>query len=199
MTGTSGVKPDEIGLVPAADGNGIKIRVITPELAQAYEDVNDIPLLQGGISISVNTTLWDLRSRIANSLGRVLDTNLYQTQTEECNCTFAKQVQKHGIWTKLDCSGHSTSSSSPCIFPSIIDQDVVSSTCAICSSPILDHQKSENTVLECAAKVFVRTDTGCGHIVHSTCPQQEEAWVCPSECERCRLPLNLRLCERSRG
>ena len=89
VTGTNGVKPDEIGLVPAADGSGIKIKVITLALAQAYEDANNISLLQGGMSISVNTTLWDLRSRIANSLGQVLDNDLYQTQTEECNCTFA--------------------------------------------------------------------------------------------------------------
>lgn len=71
-----------------------KIRIITPALAQANKDFKAIPLLQGGANITPNTTLWDLKVRIANSLGHVLDDGLRPASHQDCNCGLVKQLKK---------------------------------------------------------------------------------------------------------
>lgn len=171
--------------------SGIKIRVITPALAQIHENVNTIPLLHGGVPVPLTTTLWDVRSRIANSLGIVLDEAMLPVH-QECNCTFAQQIKAHGIWETNDCLGHDLSDPTVCVFRCSGREDPMADACALCSLPIAEHHGNDLGLQQfghpdCTAKVSMRTDAGCHHILHSTCAQNK-SWKCPSGCQKCELP-----------
>lgn len=184
------MKRENYDIAPTADSTGFKIRIITPALAKAHADTKDIPLLQGGIAIPGSTTLWDLRSSIANSLGSVVIDDL-PGLTPECNCAFAKHIQRQGAWMKLECLGHSDSLT-PCIFPPINSLNPLSSSCAICSSPISTKNhavSSDSEHLDCVGEIFVRTDTGCGHVLHRKCIKEGKAWICPISCQACKYHI----------
>ena len=87
---------------PATAANGIKIRIITPALAKTFPDISTIPLLQGGVFIPLGISLWDLKTKIANSLGHTLDNVCPSMEFQPCNCTLVKYMLKRGILRSLD-------------------------------------------------------------------------------------------------
>lgn len=175
-----------------SDYKGLKIRVITPALAKKHDSTKTIPLLDGGAPIANDTTLCELKTRIAQSLGYPVE-NLPATEGyRECNCAFARQILNRGIWKKVDCTTH-TGPAVPgqdltyCQFHSPSAQGLMSSLCAICSDTLSNHQGRENTSpsqsRDGCHNVFLRTDTACKHVLHSQCLQTDKTWTCPSSCQ----------------
>lgn len=133
------------------------------------------------------TTLWDLKARIANSFGHVLDDGLRLDDPQECNCAFAKYIQKQGVWRKLDCMGHTDSGGEPssCQFLSVNGLDISSSQCAICKALVQTHDeqcKYKPAGDFCTSSIFLRMDTRCNHIIHSGCAAHAAKWTCPPSC-----------------
>ncbi|KAK4695882.1 hypothetical protein P7C71_g1945, partial [Lecanoromycetidae sp. Uapishka_2] len=88
---------ENFGTFPSNGSNGgVKIRVITPALAYEHVDINDIPLLHGGITVPVNTTLWDIKLQISRSLALTLEP-IPPRFPPECNCNFAHRIQDYGV------------------------------------------------------------------------------------------------------
>jgi len=141
------------------------------------------------------TTLWDLKARIANSLGHVLDDGLRPDNQQECNCAFAKYIQTQGVWQKLDCMGHTDFGAEPssCQFQSLNDMISLSGQCAICNALIKIHDEScehKPTRNTCTSSIFVRMDTKCKHMIHSGCAAHAAKWTCPPSCQTSLHPSN---------
>lgn len=168
-----------------ADDNGFRIRVITPALASAFEDHNFIPLFQGGIPVPGTTTIWDLRCKIANTLGGNLNEESYATH-QECNCAFARQIQKQGVWEKLQCSAVSNASTHSCSFLIEDGRDVGYATCAICKLSLSDSGSEKKNDTICGslrpAMAFIQTNTACQHALHQHCVNEQGPWSCPLTC-----------------
>lgn len=80
-------------------GETFKIRVITPVLARAHSNRNNIPIIRG--SVTSETTLRQLKGLIVNHLG--LDVGNSVQCHEECNCSFARHI--NGNASVQDTSG----------------------------------------------------------------------------------------------
>lgn len=174
------------------DYKGLKIRVITPELAKRHDSTKTIPLLDGGTPVAPSMTLCELKDRIAQSLGYVVENLPTADEYRECNCAFTRQILNRGIWKKFDCATHtgdavSDQDLSCCQFHSPSTQSLMSNLCAICSDTILNHRPRETTSLDQTRdgchNIFLRTDTACQHTLHSQCLQLHKSWTCPSSCQ----------------
>lgn len=184
--------------LPDSTAEALKVRVITPSLARAHEDVNSIPLLWNGRKISGQTTLRELKGWLADFLGLCSSKGDQQPDHQECNCVFARQICKRGIWKRMNCCGHSSSTqlevdTSNCRFAQDDDYLSLSHLCALCSRPLADHHTSNDPLLDepatCRTKVFLRTDLPCQHMLHSSCVSSEGAWTCPTACSASKLRL----------
>lgn len=72
----------------------MKVRVITPIYARAHKDTRAIPLLSCA-TITRNTTLRELKFQISNHLQiPILDST---QASEECNCSFARQIDERAL------------------------------------------------------------------------------------------------------
>ena len=181
---------------PTENHEGIKIRVITPTLARPQNDLSAVPLLRNGCTFSGRTTLRDIKVQIATHLGCPVEPDGQEHDDQECNCPFARQINERGTWNKLDCEGH-CSSHSPiqpadmCSFSYQSSGILLSRTCALCSKPLLDHQQDHTTSDHsgaCRASILIRTDTYCGHVLHSSCVESSASpWTCPPSCRSGKL------------
>ncbi|KAF4633485.1 hypothetical protein G7Y89_g4628 [Cudoniella acicularis] len=97
------VKPS--GLQSASE---VKLRIITPALARAHQDVRHIPIVEEA-SITPSSTLRDLNTHVHNFLTLPLSDSVYEDQ--ECNCSFSRQIRERGIMRseEEDSSGSDTS------------------------------------------------------------------------------------------
>ena len=92
----------EVHTPPATAANGIKIRIITPALAKSHQNISTIPLLQGGVYIPLSTSLWNLKTKVANSLGHTLGHTCPSRESQSCNCSFVEYLLKQELLRCLD-------------------------------------------------------------------------------------------------
>ena len=71
-------------------------------MAKSDQNISTIPLLKGGVYMPLSTSLWDLKTQIANSLGHTLGHAYPSTERQSCNCSFVEYLLKHGLLRCLD-------------------------------------------------------------------------------------------------
>lgn len=134
-------------------------------------------------------TLREIKAQIIEFLGLSISSSAHQHDYQECNCAFARQIHQRGHWEKIDCQGHV--STGGCSYYTRSNQIPMSMPCELCSQPISDHE-DEDTIMQdqnvpCRAKLFIRTDTSCGHVLHSRCLDAGFTWSCPPSCLACKF------------
>jgi hypothetical protein len=78
----------------ASTNQEVKLRVITPALARAHKDVHTIPILRDA-TITSSSTLREVKAQISEHLCiHALD--ILHTD-QECNCSFARQINERGL------------------------------------------------------------------------------------------------------
>ena len=149
-----------------------KIRVVTPALARR-------PTATSLLDIADNTTLGRLRELVAQHLGISGNSPqaAQQQSSHECNCSFARRIHERGRWAPQNCwcAGGVGAEATR--------------RCALCTKLLRDHSCEYQGSLKCTGKVFVRTDTSCGHSLHSTCLKNGKTWECPLRCALCKFVL----------
>lgn len=154
----------------------LKIRVITPGLAQAASETREIPLLEGGRYYPLSTTLSEIRHNIAQYLGIPL-TPADEPVSSECNCKLAELLLKRGVWEQIHCSNHNIMG---CNFIPLRG-DSIASQCARCLQPLTAHDVSIDAGV-CQSYLLRRTDLACEHVVHSQCLKSGREYSCPPSC-----------------
>lgn len=102
---------------------------------------------------------------------------------------FARRIHERGQWEKVECRGHYYPGLGKCAYRSGSGPILLSTPCAICEKPLSDHEDHTNDDstfgyqqdISCG-KIFVRTDTSCNHVLHSSCAEAEDTWNCPLAC-----------------
>lgn len=182
--------------LPDSAADGLKVRVITPSLARAHKEINSIPLLWNGRTISGQTALRQLKTCVTDFLGLCSSSADQRHDYQECNCVFAQQICKRGIWKTIGCGGHSSSNqldvnTTNCTFAQDDDSLSLSHPCALCSERLADHHPSSDPLSDkpapCRPQAFLRTDLPCEHMVHSSCVSAKGAWTCPPTCNKSKL------------
>ena len=160
--------------VESTADDGILIRVITPQNANAVDNIRETDLLDDGARIPLSTTLRQLKERISKKLGVTIQLpSPAQTActTNECNCVLANSIAKYGLWDML--RGRDPYDST---FP--YERMDTSGECFICFNPLDEGCGNCARVKDCP---LVR-NAGCSHIFHRDCYIQHEGQNCPGGC-----------------
>jgi hypothetical protein len=155
-----------------------QIRVITPALAK---NPASIPLLANGEYVTDNTTLRQVKELIARHLEFSGDITTGQQCTLECNCSLARTIYHRGEWYSHGC------------YRAQWEDDHLG-PCALCGESLLAHPCEDTAPGGCTEEIFVRTDTSCGHSLHSACLRGGRTWNCPNICALSKSILSYTLC-----
>lgn len=175
------------------DPNGIVIRVTTPASAQTSRAGSKPTLLvNDGRPISLSTTLHQLKSNIAGLL-ELENVQLSRwkpaSSSKSCNCAFAENIARNGLWDMLRCRDHTRTK---CDYPHPDNSIIRKGICTLCLLDLVercgDCQDAGIVTRDCCPLVV---NAGCNHTFHHHCYSKQFGNTCPARCSTGRSSPSL--------